>query len=85
MLPLVAAAHTSLPSGLNATANTSHPGSMGSMQSFLYTSHSFIVPSHDPEAMQGVRRSEEKGCRCCGGVEDMDGGCEERREGGCRA
>jgi hypothetical protein len=35
-----------------------------------------MVPSHDPEGMQCMRRSEERGCRvlCCVGVEDMDEG-----------
>mmetsp|Transcript_12709 Transcript_12709/g.12352 ORF Transcript_12709/g.12352 Transcript_12709/m.12352 type:complete len:247 (+) Transcript_12709:1290-2030(+) len=48
--PFVAAAQISFPSGLKATARTSHPCSNVSIHVFLYTSHSLSVPSHDPDA-----------------------------------
>ena len=59
MFPFVAAAQTSLPSGLNDTANTSHPCSMVSIQLFWYTSHSFKVPSQDPKG-DGIRQQDRK-------------------------
>ena len=59
--PFVAAAQISFPSGLKATARTSQPCSIVSMQSFLYTSHSLTVPSQEPVRDGEKERRNESG------------------------